>query len=157
MTQLLHANAQPQGCTNLQLRQLMRRVAQHYDAEMGKAGLKTTQFSLLTAVEKLGPIQPNALARTLGLQASTLTRNLKPLVASGLLDLGPGADGRSRLVAITDAGRAKRGEAKQRWKVAQLELNRLLGGERVVALHALIQESLALLAPVPTEEETDDA
>ena len=28
----------PQGCTNLKLRQLMRRVAQHYDAEVGKTG-----------------------------------------------------------------------------------------------------------------------
>jgi DNA-binding MarR family transcriptional regulator len=148
---------QPQGCTNLQLRQLMRRVAQHYDAEMGKAGLKTTQFSLLTAVDKLGPLQPNVLARTLGLQASTLTRNLKPLVAAGFLELGPGSDGRSRRVAITDAGRAKRGEAQRLWKVAQLELNRLLGVERVVALHALIQESLTLLAPVALEEQTDDA
>ncbi|KQP14718.1 MarR family winged helix-turn-helix transcriptional regulator [Pseudorhodoferax sp. Leaf267] len=155
MTKAARNSAEPQGCTNLQLRQLMRRVAQLYDAELGKAGLKTTQFSLLTAVEKLGPVQPGALARTLGLQASTLTRNLKPLVASGLLELGPGADGRSRLVAITEAGLARRHEAKRRWKTAQLALNGVLGVERVVALHALIQESLALLAPVPMEEETD--
>ena len=33
----------PQGCTNLKLRQLMRRVAQHYDAELAKMGSKTTQ------------------------------------------------------------------------------------------------------------------
>jgi DNA-binding MarR family transcriptional regulator len=140
----------------MQLRQLMRRVAQHYDVELARAGLKTTQFSLLTAVEKLGPLQPGELARTLGLQASTLTRNLKPLVAAGLLVLGPGPDGRSRLVAITEAGRAKRAEAKAMWKHAQLELNRLLGDERVMALHSLIQESLALLAVVP-EDATDEA
>ncbi len=148
---------QPQGCTNLQLRRLMRRVAQHYDAELARAGLKTTQFSLLTAVEKQGPLQPGALARSLGLQASTLTRNLKPLVAAGLLHLGPGPDGRSRLVAITDAGRARRAEAKAMWKAAQLELNRLLGAQRVVALHALIEESLELLAPATMEEQADDA
>jgi DNA-binding MarR family transcriptional regulator len=148
--------AQPQGCTNMQLRQLMRRVGQHYDVELARAGLKTTQFSLLTAVEKFGPLQPGELARKLGLQASTLTRNLKPLVAAGLLVLGPGPDGRSRLVAITEAGRAKRAEAKAMWKHAQLALNRLLGDERVMALHRLIQESLALLAAVP-EDATDEA
>lgn len=147
---------QPQGCTNLKLRQLTRRVTQLYDARVGQSGLKTTQFSLLTAVERLGPLQPGALARTLGLQASTLTRNLKPLLAAGLLHLGPGADGRSRLVEITDAGRAKRAEAKSMWKSAQLELNRILGEERVAALHTLIDESLALLAPVTTEEDTDE-
>ncbi|HVR48547.1 MAG TPA: MarR family winged helix-turn-helix transcriptional regulator [Pseudorhodoferax sp.] len=138
--------AQPQGCTHLQLRQLMRRVAQHYDAELASCGLKTTQYSLLTAVDRLGPLQPGTLARTLGLQASTLTRNLKPLVASDLLCLGPGPDGRSRLVGITAAGRAKRAEAKRAWLAAQLALNGRLGLERVGALHALIQESLALLA-----------
>lgn len=147
---------QPQGCTNLKLRQLTRRVTQLYDARVGKSGLKTTQFSLLTAVERMGPLQPGALARVLGLQASTLTRNLKPLLAAGLLHLGPGADGRSRLVDITEAGRSKRAEAKSLWKSAQLELNRMLGEERVLALHALIDESLALLAPVATEEDTDE-
>lgn len=150
------SNAHPEGCTNVQLHRLMRRVTQHYDAEVGKAGIKTTQYSLLAAVDQLGPLQPGALARSLGLQASTLTRNLKPLVAAGLLGLGPGADGRSRLVEITDAGRAKRSEARQRWKLAQLELNRLLGAERVAALHVLIEESLALLAPVPAAGPPED-
>jgi hypothetical protein len=45
----------PQGCTNLKLRQLMRRVAQLYDAEVGKTGLRGTQYSLLSYVVKLGP------------------------------------------------------------------------------------------------------
>jgi hypothetical protein len=37
----------PRGCTNLKLRQLTRRVSQHYDRIVGAAGLKTTQYSLL--------------------------------------------------------------------------------------------------------------
>lgn len=157
MGKALHANVQPQGCTHLQLRQLMRRVARLYDAELAQAGLKTTQFSLLTALDKLGPAQPGQLARTLKLQPSTLTRNLQPLLAAGLVEQGPGSDGRSRLVQLTEAGRAKRVEARQRWKSAQLELNRLLGDARVAALHALIQESLALLAADPMENSDDDA
>nr|WP_145548581.1 MarR family winged helix-turn-helix transcriptional regulator [Variovorax boronicumulans] len=151
----LHAKAAPQGCTHLQLRQLMRRVARLYDAELAHAGLKTTQFSLLTALDKLGPAQPGQLARQLRLQPSTLTRNLQPLVVAGWVVQGPGSDGRSRLVQLTEAGRAKRAEARQRWKSAQLELNRLLGDARVAALHALLQESLALLAPEPLEGAED--
>lgn len=149
----LQAKTSPQGCTHLQLRQLMRRVARLYDAELALAGLKTTQFSLLTALDKLGPAQPGQLARTLQLQPSTLTRNLQPLVAAGWVEQGPGGDGRSRLVQLTEAGRAKRAEARQRWKSAQLELNRLLGDARVVALHALVQESLALLGPAEAAED----
>lgn len=136
----------PRGCTNLKLRQLMRRVAQHYDGELARTGLKTTQYSLLSYVVKLGPIRPGDLAREMKMDASTLTRNLRPLVEAGWLDLGPGADGRSRLVTATDAGRDKRREAQRRWRVAQEGVNAVLGVPRVMALHALIDECMDLLA-----------
>ncbi|HWI83291.1 MarR family winged helix-turn-helix transcriptional regulator [Ramlibacter sp.] len=145
----------PRGCTNLKLRQLMRRVAQHYDAELARAGLKTTQYSLLSYVARLGPIRPGELAREMKMDASTLTRNLRPLVDAGWLELGPGADGRSRLVTATAAGREKRKEAQRRWRVAQEAINALLGEPRVAALHALIDESLELLAPWPREAADD--
>jgi len=145
----------PQGCTNLKLRQLMRRVAQHYDAEVGKTGLRGTQYSLLSYVVKLGPVRPVDLAREMKLDASTLTRNLRPLIAAGLLVLQPGADARSRLVSATAAGREKRQEAQRRWRVAQESLNERLGVRRVVALHALLDECQDLLADLP-EGEADD-
>jgi DNA-binding MarR family transcriptional regulator len=145
------SETRPQGCTNFKLRQLVRRVSQLYDAEVGKAGLKTTQYSLLSHVLKLGPIRPGDLAAAMTMDASTLTRNLKPMLAVGWLQLSPGEDGRSRLVHITETGRAKRAEAQRRWKAAQEELNALLGEARVRAIHALVDESLALLAPSAEE------
>jgi DNA-binding MarR family transcriptional regulator len=141
-------STQPQGCTNLKLRQLMRRVAQHYDAEVGKTGLRGTQYSLLSYVVKLGPIRPVDLAAAMKVQASTLTRNLQPLVAAGWLSLDAGQDGRSRLVTITPAGRDLRTQAQRHWRVAQEEINRVLGAQRVLALHALIDESMELLSPL---------
>jgi len=137
--------AKPQGCTNLKLRQLMRRVAQRYDAEVGQVGLKGTQYSLLSHVVKLGPIRPVDLAARMNVDASTLSRNLQPLVAAGWLTLEPGADARSRLVHATEAGRAKRIEAQRRWRVAQEGLNAALGPGRVIALHALIDEAMQAL------------
>jgi DNA-binding MarR family transcriptional regulator len=143
------ADARPQGCTNMKLRQLMRRVTQHYDAEVGKTGLKGTQYSLLSHVFKLGPLRPGDLARAMKVDASTLTRNLKPLVAAGWLTLEAGSDGRSRLVSITHSGREKRAEAQRRWRVAQEAINQILGVEQVLALHALIDVSLERLSPLP--------
>ena len=145
----------PQGCTNIKLRQLMRRVAQHYDAEVGKTCLKGTQYSLLSYVVKLGPIRPGDLAREMKISASTLTRNLRPLIDAGWLVQDPGADGRSRLVSVTDAGREKRQEAQRRWRVAQEGVNEMLGPRRVVELHALVDECLELLSPI-SEEEIDE-
>ncbi|ABM38277.1 MarR family winged helix-turn-helix transcriptional regulator [Polaromonas naphthalenivorans] len=149
----LKAELKTLGCTNFKLRQLMRQVAQHYDLEMASAGLKTTQYSLLSYVLKLGPLRPGELAKSMKMSASTLTRNLKPLVDAGWLELTAGSDARSRTVAITPAGRAKREEALGRWKVAQESLNQRLGAGRVIALHGLINESLELLSPVNPEPE----
>ena len=146
------APASPQGCTNFKLRQLMRRVAQHYDAEMAPCGLKTTQYSLLSHVLRLGPIRPGDLAAAMKMDASTLTRNLRPLVDAGWVMLEAGTDARSRLVHITDTGRDKRAEARSHWKAAQQALNHALGTERVMALHALVDDSLALLSQLPAHE-----
>lgn len=142
----LQASLKTLGCTNFKLRQLMRRVAQHYDLEMAGAGLKTTQYSLLSYVLRLGPLRPGELAQSMKMSASTLSRNLKPLVDAGWLELAAGSDARSRTVTITPAGRAKREEALGHWKIAQQSLNQRLGAGRVVALHGLINESLELLA-----------
>lgn len=137
--------SQPQGCTSFKVRQFMRRVSQHYDAEMAQSGLKTTQYSLLSHVLRLGPLRPVDLAVKMKMTASTLSRNLQPLVAAGWLVLDAGADARSRLVRITEEGIAKRREGQKHWKVAQQTLNDQLGIDRVLALHALIDESLDLL------------
>ena len=142
----------PQGCTNLKLRQLMRRVGQLYDLELGKTGLRGTQYSLLSYVVKLGPVRPVDLARAMKVDASTLTRNLRPLVDAGLVAIEPGPDARSRLVRATAAGRDKRQEAQRRWRVAQESLNQRLGADRVVALHALLDECQDLLADLPGGE-----
>ncbi|UUX94585.1 MarR family winged helix-turn-helix transcriptional regulator [Aquabacterium sp. J223] len=134
--------AAPRGCTNLRLRQLTRAVSRHYDAHIAAVGLKTTQYSLLSHVVLLGPVKPSTIAAQMRLDASTLSRNLQPLVAQGYVTVGEGEDGRSRLVEATELGRAKRAEAQRAWKQAQLSLNARLGVERVVALHALLDDCL---------------
>lgn len=149
----MDAAVKPQGCTNLKLRQLMRRVAAHYDAEVGKTGLKGTQYSLLSYIVKLGPIRPGDLAAEMRVSPSTLTRNLRPLVDAGLIEISPGADARSRLVSVTPAGREKRQDAQRRWRVAQEGMNEILGARRVVQLHAMLDECLELLGPAVAGEE----
>jgi len=139
------AESLPRGCTNLKLRQLTRRVSQHYDRIVGSAGLKTTQYSLLAYVIRLGPARPGDLAAAMEMDASTLTRNLQSLIGNGWVEVGPGPDGRSRWVTATAAGRAKHAEGQRAWKKAQLALNARLGEARVVALHALLDDCLATI------------
>jgi DNA-binding MarR family transcriptional regulator len=145
----------PRGCTCFRLRQVTRRVSQHFDRVVGSTGLKTTQYSLLSTLERLGPLRPGELAKAMSMDPSTLTRNLQPLVKLGLAEVGPGADGRSREAAITAEGRAKRAEAQRHWKRAQIELNERLGIERVAQLHDLLEDCLALMEPHPEPDEGD--
>ena len=135
----------PRGCTSFKVRQLMRRLSTHYDAEVSKSGLKTTQYSLLSHLKRLGSSRPVDLASELKMTASTLSRNLQPLIAAGFIAQSAGADARSLLVQLTEAGEAKRREAQQYWKSAQQKINALLGVERVLALHQLIDDAMELL------------
>lgn len=139
------AQSGPQGCTNFKLRQLTRLVSLHCEPHFADSGLKTTQYSLLSHIDKLGPLAPGLLARRMDLDASTLSRNLQPLLAGGWVVLLPGEDGRSRLVQLTPAGRAKRAAMKADWLRAQRSLNARLGDARVQRLHALLDECLAAL------------
>ncbi|MEY2686232.1 MAG: hypothetical protein RL375_430 [Pseudomonadota bacterium] len=141
------ASSQPIGCSNFKLRQATRVVSRHYDAVMAAAtGLKTSQYSLLSHIDKLGPLQPSELAAHMALEPSTLSRNLQPLISQGWVVVGPGNNQRSRTLSLSETGRAKRAEAKTAWKAAQLAFNARLGVERVARLHELLDECLALMA-----------
>lgn len=139
---MIHAS-KPQGCTNLKLRQLDRIVTRHYNTYLTQIGLQNMQYALLSHVVHLGPIRPGDLARRMQMDASTLTRNLKPLAAQGWLTIGAGEDARSRLIEVTAAGRKKRTEGQGAWKAAQLALNERLGAQRVAALHDLLDTCVA--------------
>ena len=138
----MEQSVKPQGCTNLKLRQLTRMTTREYDRRAAEVGLKNTQYALLSYVVRLGPVRPGDLARGLRMEASTLTRNLRPMVEHGWLTIGAGDDARSRLVEATDAGRAKQAEGQRAWKAAQLALNERLGTERVAALHELLDDCM---------------
>src|SRR5215467_3068216 len=119
------------GCTNLKLRQLSRVVTRHYDRFVAEVGLKNTQYSLLSHIVLLGPLRPTDLARKMRVDASTLTRNLQPLIAQGWVH--------------QHAGDGKRAEGQRAWKQAQLELNRRLGADRVLELHQLLDAAIEQL------------
>jgi DNA-binding MarR family transcriptional regulator len=134
------ADPPPRGCTNLKLRQASRRVTRHYEACLAPTGLKITQYSLLSYAVKLGPLQAGELAAALQMDASTLSRNLQPLLHKGLLSASAGADARCRLIEATPEGHAARAGAQNAWKAAQQSLNQRLGSARMAALHNLLDE-----------------
>jgi DNA-binding MarR family transcriptional regulator len=140
----------PAGCSSQKVRRLSRRVSQHFDHIVAGAGVKTTQYSLLSHVLRLGPVRPGELAQAMGLEASTLTRNLQSLVAAGWVSVEPGTDDeRSRLVSLTREGRHKHKAAQRVWREAQAAFNARLGEELVARLHAVVDECFQRLGDSP--------
>jgi DNA-binding MarR family transcriptional regulator len=144
--------ALPRGCTNFKLRQLLRRVSLVYDRAMAECGLKITQYSLLSHVERLGPITQADLAKAMGMDSSTLSRNLRPLESAGWVAVHAGDDARSHALSLTASGRKKRTQAQTLWRQAQLQLNNTVGVDDVIALHALIDRMTDALSAQPLEE-----
>jgi DNA-binding MarR family transcriptional regulator len=129
-------------CTAYKSRQLARKVMAHFEASIASLGIKGTQFALLGFVLRDGPMQPSTLARVMDLSASTLSRNVQPLIAQGWLVMGEGANARSRLLAITPEGKKLCNLAGKRWQGAQTTLGAQVGAAQLAALHGLIDGAL---------------
>src|SRR5215831_11228066 len=92
----------PELCNCLALRQASRRVTQFYDQFLTAAGLRTTQFSILARLRRLGPTTISVLAADLVMDRTTLGRNLQPLEREGLVAVVKGReDRRSREIRLT--------------------------------------------------------
>lgn len=140
----------PLGCTCFRLRKLTRAMSRLYDHHLAEAGLKTTQYSVLVNAARAA-LPVAGMADRLGMERTTLTRNLKPLIDAGWIVLEQGADTRQRIVTITDAGRAKVDEAYLAWRRAQLEFEHLVGRDAVQALHQQLDATMTQLAPLLEE------
>jgi DNA-binding MarR family transcriptional regulator len=115
-----------------------------YDHELAGVGLSLNQYSILRRTER-EPRALGGLAEELGMDRTTLTRNLAPLVDAGLLETVRGEDARQRLVALTTEGRTRLTRAKPRWQRAQAVIDGLMGDDAVQRLHGELDRLDGLL------------
>jgi DNA-binding MarR family transcriptional regulator len=134
------------ACACANLRKAARAVTQLFDEALAPSGLRVTQFTLLVTSHLSGESTINELAERMAMDRTTLSRNLKPLVRSGLLEMRPGEDGRTRLVRLTPAGEQALEEAYPLWQQAQLETVSTLGEERYEALLGDVYRMVSLAA-----------
>lgn len=120
----------PANCTCFNLRKATRAVTQMYDEALKLSGLRATQLALLQVVSQEGPAGMTELARRLVMDRTTLTRNLKPLLDSGLLEVAEGADRRHKPIAITARGRDALAQALPLWREVQGRMAEGLGNAR---------------------------
>ena len=92
------------ACNCLALRQAARHVTQIYDSHLSSEGLRTTQYSILAKLNRLGPLSINELAKSMVMDRTTLGRAIRPLERDRLLTIGEGEDGRTRSLRLTARG-----------------------------------------------------
>ncbi|WP_034296877.1 MarR family winged helix-turn-helix transcriptional regulator [Herbaspirillum sp. RV1423] len=133
-------------CTCTRLRRLTRRITSIYDRHLLPDELTISQYSLLSRVGRHGPIANIRLAAEMGMDRSTLSRNIKPLMSAGWIatvDMPPDehVDKRSFGLALSPAGKAKLDAARPHWVKAQLEIDGLLGEDMHAALSGMIDDA----------------
>lgn len=130
----------PTQCLCTRLRRASRGVTRLYDEALADVGLNAAQFSLLRNLQRLERPSISALAEAMGLDRSTLGRNLRVVQGRGLVRLGEGSDQRSRQVELTDAGVRVLEQGAPLWQRAQEQLALRLGTDRRAALIALLED-----------------
>ncbi len=135
------SDVEPEICNCAALRQAARRVTKLYDDALAPIGLGANQFSILTRLSLVGPSTIQDLARLLVMDRSTLGHLLRPLEKRGLVKLEVSErDRRSRIVALTQTGKAVAAKARPRWAVAQRRFEGTFGKEAALELRTVLKE-----------------
>jgi DNA-binding MarR family transcriptional regulator len=121
-------------CIAVRLRLLNRVVTNLYDDALRPLGLRVSQLNILVVTAKLGLARPAQVCAILQLDASTLSRNVKPLQAHGWLEVVPGEDARTQPFRLTPQGKRLIEKAVPAWEAAQCQAAELLGDEGIALL-----------------------
>jgi DNA-binding MarR family transcriptional regulator len=130
------------ACTCGSLRKASRRISQFYDTALAPAGIKSTQFSILSEVERgslAGPLTMCELASAMVMDRSTLGHNLRPLERDDLVVLRQALhDRRKRYVELTAKGKSLLPRARQLWRRAENRFERIFGKDPAAELRAVL-------------------
>ena len=126
-------------CACSQLRRTTRKVSSLYDDLLNASGLTNSQYALLVNVARQGAISRTALAEKLGMDRTTLTRNLKPLEGEKLVVSAKSDDRRERLLKLSPAGRQKLRRSYDQWETAQQLFASHLGSKNLRQLRTILQ------------------
>ncbi len=132
-------------CLCQKARKAARVITHFYDRHFAGAGLEPSQFNLLVAIRLSGPVSLVRLATYLGLERTTLTRNLGLLQRAGWVEIKAGGDARQRLLSITKAGQHALQRAMPRWRRAQQAAVSALGKEDFARLSQTLSLSDKLM------------
>ncbi len=117
-------------CVGFNTRRATRLVTQYYDKALAPAGIRSTQYSLLSLLSMMGEAPMQEVAYVLAMDRTTLTRNLNPLMRRGLVKVKVGSDRRARPLTLTPKGQSTLEAALPLWQAAQSRIVDAIGAEQ---------------------------
>jgi DNA-binding MarR family transcriptional regulator len=127
-------------CNCFAVRSAARHVTQLYDQFLAPSGLRTTQFSILAKLDRLGPMTINALAEAMVTDRTTLARNIRPLQRDGMISIEASAsDRRAKELHLTKTGTKRLDEARKAWSRAQTRFEQTYGAKRAASLRDMLR------------------
>lgn len=138
-------------CVCSQLRRAARKVSALYDRSLASVGLTVTQHALLVNIARAGKISKSGLAERLGMDRTTLTRDLQPLEKTGLLEAAESEDRRERMLRVSAEGRKRLRKSYACWEQTQKELTSRIGAENVEVLRKALANVEAVISAGPVE------
>jgi DNA-binding MarR family transcriptional regulator len=133
-------------CTCRALSQATRRVHRLYDAALVPLGLTIGQFSLLTQIRNSPGLTLSELAERNVMDASTISRLVRPLIQRQLIEsLVDPDDRRTRKVRLTPDGADLQARGVPLWRAAQASLERAIGTGPNTELRTLLGSLLTAL------------
>jgi DNA-binding MarR family transcriptional regulator len=135
----------PENCVCFNLRWVTRAVTQFFDAEMRRHGIRPTQGTILLALNAKESWTMAELSDCLGLERTSLVRNLQPLQRDGLVTADGGGRGIRVELAITAKGRKQVEKFMPAWESAQSTAVQVLGEKRWSALLADLEKVASAL------------
>lgn len=133
-------------CLATRVRQLSRIVTRVYDDAMRPHGITASQFTLLTQLASRDGITAVEIGFALDIEKSTLSRNLKRLLALEMITMDPPAGRRGRGLHLTEKGRHVIKVAYPVWLEAQQRAVNVMGPDSRQRLDDLLQHAEKLLA-----------
>ncbi|MCJ8314080.1 MAG: winged helix-turn-helix transcriptional regulator [Saccharospirillaceae bacterium] len=122
-------------CFNLAMRKSSRLITQFYEERLSTLDLKVGQFSILRATFFKGSTTNKELQDILVIDQTTLTRNLKPLIRDGYLQLQPDPeDGRIKNISLSKSGKKLYLKALPIWEQTQKEVLNKIGNKQAQAV-----------------------
>lgn len=119
-------------CAGLNARLAARRITQFLERRTASSGLSVAQFGLMAHVAAASDDTLGELAARMGLDQSTLSRNLRGLEKHGLIGIATiETDLRRRSVWLTEAGARRLEAALPIWCRAQVSLAKLIEADIV--------------------------